>query len=206
MSAHSPVKRDRFEVRVSLGPDAIWERLREHPRVRESNAPAPTPAPPGGAAFLVARAGEHEIRLRHWAGPADAASPVIVLRLQRDGAGTIVRGQFEHRYRQRPLVGASARRVGAWVGAGLGGSTLAALLLAFIPIRVELIYLPLLLLLFAVPTILVFVPALMIWNGEVRKGFVGPLWELLGEVFAPIALPSADVPEAPFRHALPKAE
>ena len=60
-----------------------------------------------------------------------------------------------------------------------------------------------LLLIFTVPTVLVFVPALMIWNGEVRRGFVGPMWELLGEVFTPIALPEADGDDTPFRHALP---
>jgi hypothetical protein len=52
--------------------------------------------------------------------------------------------------------------------------------------------------LFTIPTALVFVPGLLIWNAESRRGFIAPMWELMGEVFTPIALPEAHT-DAPFR-------
>ena len=35
--------------------------------------------------------------------------------------------------------------------------------------------------LFTIPTALVFVPGLLIWNAESRRGFIAPMWELMGE-------------------------
>ncbi|MCA9711698.1 MAG: hypothetical protein KDK70_38035, partial [Myxococcales bacterium] len=62
-----------------------------------------------------------------------------------------------------------------------------------------------LLVFFSVPTALVFVPGLLIWNAEGRKRFTAALWELLGELLTPIALPAARS-DGPFRgHALPAA-
>src|SRR5690606_7039985 len=72
-------RHDRFCVRTDLDADALWRRLLSHPKVRAAVDPAPDPPPPEGPPFLLARQSEREMRLRHWAGPADAASPVIVL-------------------------------------------------------------------------------------------------------------------------------
>ena len=56
---------------------------------------------------------------------------------------------------------------------------------------------------FTIPTALVFVPGLLIWNTEGRKQFIAPLWELVGELMTPIALPEVST-DRPFRgHALP---
>lgn len=207
--ADALAQRDRFDFRVELGPDELWERLLAHPRVREANDPAPDPPPPQGEPFLAARASRHEIRIRHWAGPADASCPVVVLELEEDGSRTIVRGRFRPRRRQAALVPNgeySGRRRRPWAYATvativLGIAMAAPVLIGVAPIH--LLSVLMLLLIFTVPTVLVFVPALMIWNGEVRRGFVGPMWELLGEVFTPIALPEADSDDTPFRHALP---
>lgn len=208
MSDSALAKRDSFEVRVELTPDEIWERLLSNDRVREANEPAPEPSPPRGRPFLVARASADEIRLRHWAGPADASCPVVVVQMRQVGTATLVSGRFESRRRQLPLVEKSLARSrprGFKRWAGVGGLVLAIAIAAPLLIGVAPIHLLSILALlafFTVPTVLVFVPAVMIWNGEVRKGFVRPMWELLGEVFTPIALPAEDGREAPFRHAI----
>ena len=207
--AEALARRDRFEFRVELGPDEVWERLLRHPRVREANDPAPDPPPPEGEPFLAARASRRELRVRHWAGPADASCPVVVLELEERGEHTIVRGRFRPRRRQAALVPNGerfARPRNRWIYATvaaivLGIAMAAPVLIGVAPIH--LLSILMLLLFFTIPTVLVFVPALMIWNGEVRKGFVGPMWELLGEVFTPIALPEAKGADTPFRHALP---
>ncbi len=209
VSERSPAKPREFDVRVDRTPDEVWRRLLAHPRVREANEPAPEPAPPNGAPFLIARASPTEIRIRHWAGPADAPCPVVVLNLERIGEATLVRGTFESRRRQAPLVRdgrplpARRRRRWAWAAVAaivLGIAIAAPVVIGIAPIH--LLSVLLLLVFFTVPTMLVFVPAVMIWNGEVRKGFVGPTWELLGEIFTPIALPSAPGRDAPFRQAI----
>lgn len=204
-------KRDSFSIRIDLDPDALWQRLLAHPKIRAADHPAPDPAPPEGPPFLLARQSRRELRLRHWAGPADAASPVIVMRLHPDGrGGTLVQGSFEKRSTQRPLVDLPRLRPGGgpWVGAAMVCAVLAVALLtpvlagAAIETVVSVLVL---LVLFTIPTALVFVPGLLIWNAESRKRFISPLWEVVGEVFAPIALPDASM-AAPFRgHALPSA-
>jgi len=203
--------RDRFRFRVSLGPDALWERMLAHPRIRASQDPAPGPPPPQGAPFLAARSSSGEIRLRHWAGPADAVSPVVIIELHPDErGGTIVRGHFERRRDQGRLVELpQLRRSGAiWVVASVSVVVLSLALLA--PVLIgspgkTVIAVLLLLLMITVPTALVFVPGLLIWNAEGRKRFVAAMWELVGEVMTPIALPEA-TSDRPFRgHALPEA-
>jgi hypothetical protein len=152
------------------------------------------------------------LRLRHWAGPADAVSPVIVMELESDErGGTVVYGRFDPRGRQQPLVELPRLRPSArrWALAatltGLGGAALLAPVLLGAPFEAVVSVL-VLLVLFTVPTALVFVPGLLIWQSEGRKRFVPALWELVGEVFTPIALPEAAGDEAPFRgHALPAA-
>ena len=203
--------RDGFQFRLPLDADALWERLAQHPRIRIAHDPAPEPAPPEGAPFLIARQSEGEFRLRHWAGPADAASPVVIMKLEPDGKGhTLVRGHFENRSRQRRLVDLPRLRRGG--GAFITGSVIVTVL-AIALLAPVLIGAPLnmvvsvlaLLFFFTIPTALVFVPGLLIWNAEGRKRFIGPLWELVGEVMLPIALPES-TGDRPFRgHALPSA-
>lgn len=196
--------RDSFAIRVSLGPEALWERLLAHPKVRVAHGPAPDPPPPEGKPFLAARQSAHELRLRHWAGPTDAVSPVVVMELQPDAhGGTLVRGRFENRNLQRRLVDLPRLRGGAgwWIGAGIGATVLALALLASVLIGqpTSLVFSVLVLLFFfTIPTALVFVPGLLIWNAEGRKRFTPPLWELLGELMMPIEqAPVAS--ERPFR-------
>lgn len=201
--------RDRFSFRVALDADAVWERLIAHPKVRVAEDPAPDPAPPDGAPFLVARQSKNELRLRHWAGPADATSPVVIMRLGPDGhGGTLVRGRFQNRNRQRHLVDLPRLRSGGrqLIAAGIGTTVLAIAILA--PMLVGsaqsmIVSVLVLLIFFTLPTALVFVPGLLIWNAEGRKHFIGPLWELVGELMTPIALPESTA-DRPFRgHALP---
>lgn len=203
--------RDEFRFRVSLEPDALWDRLLAHPKVRASDHPAPEPPPPDGAPFLVARQSEGELRLRHWAGPADAASPVVIMKLASDGhGGTLVRGRFEKRNRQGRLVDLPSIRRGGhrWLLASVGTTILAIAILTpvLIGAATNLVVSILgLLVFFTLPTALVFVPGLLIWNAEGRKHFVPPLWELIGELMTPIALPEVSG-DRPFRgHALPAA-
>lgn len=202
-------KRDSFAIRTALSRDEVWERLLSHAKVREATDPAPLPSPPTGAPFLVARQSDGEVRLRHWAGPADAVSPVIVLQMSDDGrGGTLVQGRFDTRGRQKPLVDLPRLRPGGrkWVAAGvivaLGGAGLLLPLLLGASAK-AIVSVLVLLVLFSVPTALVFVPGLLIWQAEGRKRFMGPLWELMGEVFTPVALAPGSTAK-PFRgHALP---
>jgi hypothetical protein len=203
--------RDRFVVRTALSADEVWARLLAHAKVREANDPAPTPSPPTGAPFLLARRSADQLRLRHWAGPADAVSPVVVLDLtQDDRGGTIVSGHFDPRGRQQPLVELPRVRPDArkWALAGLVATVTGAALITPVLLGASvqtIVSVLVLLVLFSVPTALVFVPGLLIWQSEGAKRFVPPLWELIGEVFTPIALPEAGC-DAPFRgHALPAA-
>ena len=198
-----------FEVRIEETPDELWARLLAHPKVRESVLPAPSPEPPEGEPFLIARASPSEIRLRHWAGPADAACPVLRLSMQRKDGVTHVRGRFVAHRRVAPLVEtgkaqfARQQRSKAWLSVAVVMIAISAVLAMIAGVSaVHLLTALLLLIVFSVPSALIFIPAVMIWNGEVRKGFVAPTWELLGEVFTPIALPPESPREAPFRHAL----
>jgi hypothetical protein len=197
-------RRDRFCVRTELDADGLWRRLLSHPKVRAAVDPAPEPPPPDGPPFLLARQSDRELRLRHWAGPADAASPVIVLRIDPDGrGGTLVHGAFEKRSTQRPLLDLPRLRPGGapWVIAGvllsIAGIALLTPVLAGAAIETVVSVL-VLSVVFTIPTALVFVPGLLIWNAESRRGFIGPMWELIGEIFAPISLPEATA-HAPFR-------
>jgi hypothetical protein len=210
-SAAVPETRDRFTIRVSLAPDALWDRLVAHPKIRVADEPAPEPAPPEGAPFLVARQSPHEVRLRHWAGPTDAVSPVVVLELGPDDhGGTLVRGRFENRNLQRHLVDLPRLRSGGgvWVAAGVSATVLSLALLASVligsPTSLVLSVL-VLLFFFTIPTALVFVPGLLIWNAEGRKRFIAPLWELVGEVMTPIAQPALAC-DQPFRGTATAAE
>lgn len=199
--------RDSFAIRVSLGPEALWERVLAHPRVRAAHEPAPEPPPPEGKPFLAARQSAHELRLRHWAGPTDAVSPVVVLELRPDGhGGTLVRGRFENRNLQRRLVDLPRLRSGAgyWIGAGVGATVIALALLASVLIGqpTSLVFSVLVLLFFfTIPTALVFVPGLLIWNAEGRQRFTTPLWELVGELMMPIEQ-AAVASDRPFRGAM----
>ncbi|MEM9459974.1 MAG: hypothetical protein AAGF11_37710 [Myxococcota bacterium] len=204
--------RDRFSFRVSLHPDALWERILAHPRIRAAQHPAPDPPPPEGAPFLVARPTPHELRLRHWAGPADAVSPVVIMRLGHDEhGGTVVRGHFERRRQQDRLVELPRLRRGgpALVVAAVAITVLSLALIAPVLIGSTaniVVAILILLFFFTIPTALVFVPGLLIWNAEGRKRFTASLWELMGELMTPIALPRS-TSDRPFRgHALPTAE
>jgi hypothetical protein len=198
--------RDAFSIRVSLTPEALWDRLLAHPRVRAADDPAPEPPPPEGKPFLAARQSPLELRLRHWAGPTDAVSPVIIMDLRPDErGGTLVRGRFENRNVQRRLVDLPRLREGggAWIAAGVGATVLALAMLASMLVGspTSLVFSVLaLLFFFTIPTALVFVPGLLIWNAEGRKRFTTPLWELVGELMMPIEQPAV-VSSRPFRGA-----
>lgn len=203
--------RDRFSFRVSLDPEALWERILAHPRVRAAQNPAPDPPPPDGAPFLVARSTRHELRLRHWAGPADAISPVVIMRLADDEhGGTLVRGRFERRRQQDRLVELPRLRRGgpALVIAAVAITVISLALVAPVLIGSTaniVVAILILLVFFTIPTALVFVPGLLIWNAEGRKRFTNSIWELIGELMTPIALPQSSS-DRPFRgHALPAA-
>ena len=200
--------REGFSLRVSLTPEALWERVLAHPKVRAAHEPAPEPPPPEGKPFLAARQSELELRLRHWAGPTDAVSPVVVLELRPDerGGGTLVRGRFENRNLQRRLVDLPRLRVGAgsWIAASVGATVLSLALLASVLIGqpTSLVFSVLMLLFFfTIPSALVFVPGLLIWNAEGRKRFTTPLWELVGELMLPIEQ-AAVASHRPFRGAV----
>lgn len=190
--------RDRrtFSFRVDLGPDALWEHLCAHDDVRVSNDPAPGPPPPHGAAFLVARTAADELRLRRWAGPADAASPIVVVELVEQDRGTLVHGRLESGTTRslvdtrpawrRYAIPAVAILAALGVGGAILGGGWAALAL------------PLLLLLIGVPAGAVMVPLLVMWNQQSREIQTEALWGVVGEVFTPLALPEAEDP-SPFR-------
>lgn len=199
------VKREQFSLRIDLDEDALWQRLVEHPRIREADDPAPDPPPPQGERFLVGRESAHEIRLRHWAGPADAASPVVVLRLTRERGATRVEGRFTWPARRAPLIsgGTMDRRRRLGMLAAIASIVVTIALMAPVAIGTGTFHVIALLAFFCVPTALVFVPGLLIWRSEVRKALVGPLWELVGELFTPLALPESEGRQAPFRGALP---
>src|SRR5688572_15660558 len=153
--------RDRFKVRTDLDADALWERLLAHPRVRAAELPDPDPAPPEGRPFLIARQSPSEVRLRHWSGPADAPSPVIVMHLEQDEQGrTIVRGRFERRSRRGRLIDLPRLAPGGarWVVLSVISLVLAAALLAPVLIGAPLdtiVSVLVLLVLFTIPTALV---------------------------------------------------
>jgi hypothetical protein len=199
--------RDAFSIRVTLTPEGLWERLLTHPRVRVAHDPAPEPPPPEGKPFLVARQSPNAERLRHWAGPTDAVSPVVIMELRPDGhGGTLVQGRFENRNLQRRLVDLPRLRAGggAWIAAGVGATVIAVALLASLLIGspASLVFSVLaLLFFFTIPTALVFVPGLLIWNAEGRKRFTTPLWELVGELMMPIEQ-AAVASNQPFRGAV----
>lgn len=198
--------RDAFSIRISLTPEALWDRMLLHPKVRAADDPAPEPPPPEGKPFLAARQSPLELRLRHWAGPTDAVSPVIIMDLRPDDrGGTLVRGRFENRNVQRRLVDLPRLREGGglWLAAGVGATVLALALLASVLVGspTSLVFSVLaLLFFFTIPTALVFVPGLLIWNAEGRKRFTTPLWELVGELMMPIEQPAV-ASSLPFRGA-----
>lgn len=188
--------RRSFALRVELGPDALWEHLCAHEDVRVSDEPAPGPPPPHGPAFLATRTGNAEIRLRRWAGPADEASPIVVMQLAEGDRGTHVEGRWEagttrslgdtRSALRRYALPAGAILVALAVGGAILGGGWAALAL------------PLLLLLIGVPAGAVMLPMLAIWNQQSRQMQTEALWGLVGEVLTPLALPEGEEP-GPFR-------
>jgi hypothetical protein len=190
-------RRRVFRFRVDGDADAVWARMLADPSVREADDPAPEPAPPQGAALLVSRSGG-TIRVRHWSGAADAVSPVLVLRIDGHGDVARVEGHLEqpgHAASFRALQ--EPRRL--WpvilpigVLAGIG-------VLAYVVAGSALLWtLPLLLLLFAIPSSLVMLPALALWNAESRRVQRDALVTWMGRTFVPIALPATDEDD-PFR-------
>ncbi len=187
----------RFAFRVADDDAAIWARIVADPRVRVSDAPAPEPAPPVGPTLLATKS-DGLVRVRHWAGPADAVSPVVVLQLDRDGEITKVSGRIEQPRHSQDFV-AQGQRARWWMSAlpvallGIVG------VLAYLVAGSALLWaLPLLLLLFAVPSSMVMLPALALWNAEVRREQRRVLRDWVGQTFVPIALPAAD-DDDPFR-------
>lgn len=196
--AQAMTAKDRrtFSFRVELPPDALWEHLCAHEEVRASDDPAPGPAPPHGAPFLVARNGHDQLRLRRWAGSADSSSPIVVVDLEEDPRGCTIYGHIEAgtagslvdsrpQWKRYILPGVALLVTLSVGGAILGGGWAA-------------IALPLLLLLFAVPAGAVMVPLLMLWNQQSQAMQTEALWGLVGEVFTPLALPEGEEP-GPFR-------
>jgi len=185
-----------FSFRVELGPDALWEHLRDRDDVRESDDPAPGPPPPHGAPFLLARTGPAQLRLRRWAGPADAASPIVVVELEEEGGGYAVHGHIESGNTRslsdpRPPWKRYAAPVAAvLVALSIGGAILGGGWAA--------LALPVLLVLIGVPAGVVMLPMLMMWNQQSRASQTEELWGLVGEVFTPLALPEGEEP-GPFR-------
>lgn len=182
--------RRRFELAIELDADALWERIVAHPDVRVSDEPAPEPAPPDDGRFLAARTDPQTIVLRHWAGSADAVSPLVVLRVVRAGPHARVVGRFEQP-RHAPTFATRGPEPTPWwqiaapivvLGVGFaliyaftGPPGLWALLVA--------------LLLFAVPSGVVMLPGLVLWDAQSRREQREALWRVLGELLTPIALP-----------------
>lgn len=191
------LSRRRFRFRVEGDADAVWARILADPAVREADDPAPEPAPPQGAAVLASRSG-NTIRVRHWSGTADAVSPVLVLRIDEAAGVARVEGHLEQpghaasfRALERP------RRV--WPILLPTGVLVATGVLAYVVAGSALLWtLPLLLLLFAIPSSLVMLPALALWNAESRRVQREALVGWMGRTFVPIALPAADEDD-PFR-------
>lgn len=186
-----------FAFRVADDDAAIWERIVADPRVRVSDAAAPEPAPPIGPTLLAARSGEL-VRVRHWAGPADAASPIVVLQLQRDGEITRVHGRIEQPRTSRDFDDHAPKQ--RWWMSVLPMLVLAVIAtVAYLVAGSSLLWaLPALLLLFAIPSSAVMLPALALWNAEVRREQRRTLREWVGQTFVPIALPAAE-DDDPFR-------
>jgi hypothetical protein len=194
-------KRDRFSVRLGLSADEVWQRLLEHTAIRESNDPCPSPPPPSGAPFLVQRVDDSEIRIRHWAGPADATSPIVTLYLESCDRGCEVEGQFATPSSNGPLVRRPGKRRVARIAIP-ATLLIAALGVAYVVFggTASLALVPLLAVLFIVPTGVVMFPMLSLWNASMRQTQTEALWGVLGELFAPLALPAAEH-DAPFRAA-----
>jgi hypothetical protein len=189
----------RLRFRVAEDREALWQRIVADPQVRASADASPEPGPPHGPPLLAWRTGPDAIVVRHWSGPADAISPIVALSLHREGEVTTVEAALQ----QPRTRGLAAAPTGArlWQVAvpvvALGG----VLALAYVVAGSALLWaLPLLLLLFAIPSALVMLPALAVWNAESRRGQREALLDWIGRTFVPIALPPADDDEAdPFR-------
>lgn len=186
-----------LRFRVSADVDALWQRIVEDPDVRVSDDASPEPGPPHGAPLLASRRDARTIVVRHWSGPADAISPLLALHLSPRGDVVGVEAELQQPSTRAmpgevregsvwhiaiPIVALAAIVVLAWAVAGSG------LLWA----------LPLLLLLFAIPSALVMLPALALWNAESRRTQREVLMAWVGRVFVPIALPPGD-DDDPFR-------
>ncbi|MBX7082760.1 MAG: hypothetical protein K1X88_26375 [Nannocystaceae bacterium] len=189
----------RLRFRVTEDRDALWQRIVADPAVRTSADASPEPGPPQGPPLLAWRLGPDAIVVRHWSGPADAISPMVSLSLHREGDVTTVEAALQ----QPRTRGLDGRAGGArpWQVAVPVLALLAVLGLAYVVAGSALLWaLPLLLLLFAIPSALVMLPALAVWNAESRRGQREALLDWLGRTFVPIALPPADDDEAdPFR-------
>jgi hypothetical protein len=190
-----------FEFRIAMTDDELFSRIVAHPEVRETGEPSPEPGPPHGPAFLAARGGPGRLLVRHWAGPADAASPLVVLELEPHGNHHVVHGRVTQPRHSERIGHAARSRPPIWQFA-LPIAVL-ALVVAFAAMAlgpIVLWALPLLVVLFAVPSGLVMLPALALWNAESRREQELELRRLIGELLVPIALPpAADEDDDPFR-------
>lgn len=181
--------------------DALWDHVVADPAVRCHADPAPDPGPPKGPALLAWRDGD-VIRVRHWAGTADAASPVMVVRTRPDRGALAVDARLEQPSASRTF-GAPPTRPNLVLGVALPIVLLGAIVaLAYAVAGSALLWaLPALLLLFAIPSSLVMLPALALWNAESRRVQRETLITWLGRTFMPLALaadPEGEEP-GPFR-------
>lgn len=184
-----------FKARVAGDVDGLWDRILEDAAVRCAPDPAPEPGPPKGPPLLVWRDGD-VIRVRHWSGNADAASPVMVVRTRPDRGALAIDARVEQPRSSRSFV-AIVRSPGLLVTAVPIVVLAAILVLAYAVAGSALLAaLPLLLLLFAIPSALVMLPALALWNAESRRHQRDALFDWLGRTFVPIALPG-ELAEAP---------
>jgi hypothetical protein len=190
----------RFEFRIAMTDDELFARIVAHPQVRVSTEPAPEPGPPHGPTFLAARGGPGRLLVRHWAGPADAASPLVVLEVVPRRNHHVVVGRVTQPRSSQRIGTTAPARPPLWQYAvpiavlalvvGFAASMLGAIVL---------FALPLLLVLFAIPSSLVMLPAMALWNAESRREQELELRRLVGELLVPIALPPEDDDEDPFR-------
>jgi hypothetical protein len=190
--------RRKIRVRVAGDADALWERILADEGVRRDHQPAPEPGPPKGPPLLVWREAD-VIRVRHWSGNADAASPVMVLRMRPDRGALAVDARIEQPRASRSFV-AVVRQPSVLMTAVPIVLLSAILVLAYAVAGSALLAaLPLLLLLFAIPSALVMLPALALWNAESRRHQREALVAWLGRTLVPIALPGDTDAPGPFR-------
>lgn len=190
--------RRSFRFRVQGDADAIWARIVDDPGTRVADEPAPEPGPPHGPALLVARS-DTTIRIRHWAGAADAVSPVLTLRLRTTGDISAIEARLEQPRHAASFRALQRRPRQVWPVLVPVVVLAAIVVVANVVVGSALLWtLPVLLLLFAIPSSLVMLPALALWNAESRRAHRDALVTWMGQTFVPIALPATD-DDDPFR-------